>query len=417
MFHFLLTYGDFMSTRQDAEQLKDYLVGIRRKIHENPELGFQEHETVKLICSELDKIGIPYKKDIALTGVVATLQGGKGIGKTLLIRADMDALPLIEETNLPFKSKNEGVFHACGHDTHVSCLLGTANILKNRVNEFKGTVKFVFQPAEETSTVYDPKGSGGAAPMIKEKPDEFNHDAALALHITASEFDDEVVGKIVIKDGPFSGSADEFYVTIKGKGGHASAPQKAVDPVFIASQVYVSLQGYLTRTIDPIEPFVFTVGKIVGGFRNNIISESCRMECTLRTLNEDLRKKLLTAIPAFMKNIAKSFGGDVEVETVVGYPVGYNSPILNKHIEKTVKDLYGKDALSIREKAQLGAEDFFEFGFKNKIPIAMFWLGGSNKEKDMIHDNHSNKFDIDEKALPIGSAVLSGTAISYLNSE
>lgn len=405
-----------MSIRNEAEQLEQYLVQIRRTIHENPELGFQEYETTKLICQELDKLQIPYVKEVALTGIVASLEGGKGPGKTLLIRADMDALPLIEETTLPFKSKNEGVFHACGHDSHVSCLLGAASLLKKKQGEFKGTVKFVFQPAEETSTVYDKNGSGGAAPMIKEKPDLFKHDAALALHVTASVQEDAEVGKIAIKDGPFTGSADEFYVTVKGKGGHASAPHTAIDPVYIASQIYVALEGYLTRTVDPIEPYVFTVGKIVGGFRNNIISETCRMECTLRTLNEEVRQPLLKNIPEFMKNIAKSFGGDADVEVVRGYPVGYNSSELNSHIAKTVKEQYGEQALVIQKKAQLGAEDFFEFGFANKIPIAMFWLGGANKSKGMIHTNHSNYFDFDEKALPMGTTVLVGTTLSYLNS-
>ena len=406
-----------MTIRNDAEQMEQYLIQIRRKIHENPELGFKEYETTKLICAELDRLQIPYQKEVALTGVVATLQGGKGPGKTLLIRADMDALPLIEDTSLSFKSKNHGVFHACGHDSHVSCLLGTATLLKKKQSEFKGTVKFVFQPAEETSTVYDEGGSGGAGPMIKERPDLFKHDAALALHVKSSVEDYTQLGKIAIKDGPFSGSADEFYVTVRGKGGHASSPHIAIDPVFIASQIYVSLQGYLSRTVDPIEPYVFTVGKINGGFRNNIISEICRMECTLRTLNEELRLGLVKKIPEFMKNIAKSYGGDAEVELVMGYPVGANSIELNSHIAKTVKELYGEKALVVQEKAQLGAEDFFEFGFKNKIPISMFLLGGANREKGMIHDNHSNYFDFDEKALPIGTAVLTGTAMSYLNTN
>ena len=406
-----------MSIRNEAEQLEPYLVQIRRKIHENPELGFKEYETTKLICSELDKLQISYEKEIALTGIVATLQGGKGPGKTLLIRADMDALPLIEETNLPFKSKNEGVFHACGHDSHVSCLLGAATILKKKQQEFKGIVKFVFQPAEETSTIYNKKGSGGALPMIQERPDIFNQDAALALHVFSSTEDYAKLGNIAIKDGPHSGSADEFYVTVHGKGGHASAPHTAIDPVFIAAQIYTSLQGYLSRTVDPIEPYVFTVGKILGGFRNNIISETCRMECTLRTLNEDLRKKLHLEIPEFMKNIAKSFGGTAEVDIVVGYPVGSNSPDLNQYIAKAVRELYGDQALVRREKAILGAEDFYEFGFKNKIPIAMFDLGGANKDKGMVNTNHSNKFDFDEKALPIGTAILVGTALNYLNSN
>ncbi len=255
-----------MSIKEEADQLDSYLVKIRRTIHEHPELGFKEYETVKLITSELNKLNIPFVDKIALTGVVATIKGKKGPGKTLLIRADMDALPLIEETTLPFKSKNKGIFHACGHDSHVACLLGAATILKKRENEFKGTIKLVFQPAEETSTVYDPNGSGGALPMIQEKPGEFKIDASLALHIVASEEEDENLGKIAIKDGPYTGSADEFLITIKGKGGHGSAPHSAIDPVYIASQINVAMQGFLSRTVDPVEPHVFTTGKINGGF-------------------------------------------------------------------------------------------------------------------------------------------------------
>lgn len=403
-----------ISIRNDAENLESYLISIRRKIHENPELGFQETETSKLICRELDEIGIPYVKNIAITGVVATLKGSNE-GKTLLIRADMDALPLLEETNLDFKSKNEGVFHACGHDSHVACLLGAARILYDRKNEFNGTIKFVFQPAEETSTLYDERGSGGALPMIKEHPELKNVDAALALHVVSGLTENDKVGKISLKDGRFSGSADELYITVKGKGGHASAPHSAVDPIYIASQIYIGVQGYMTRSIDPLEPVVFTCGKIQGGFRHNIISETCKMDCTFRTLNEEIREKLQHELPILIANIAKSFGGKAEVELVKGYPVGFNDKIMNVHIRKTTEELYGKEAI-METKPMLGAEDFFDFGFKNKIPISMFWLGGSNKEKGMIHANHSNYFDFDEKALPMGTAVLVGTAISYLTS-
>ena len=404
-----------MSIRKESEKLEPYLIDIRRKIHENPELGFQEHETVKLIKTELEKLKIPYIDGIAITGIVATIEGGKGPGKTLLIRADMDALPLVEETKLPFKSKNEGVFHACGHDSHVSMLLGAANILKNRSSDFKGKIKLVFQPAEETSTVYDPKGSGGALPMIQEKPEEFKVDASLALHIFASEDKDFDLGKISIIDGPCMGSADELMVTIKGKGGHASKPHLAIDPVYIASQINVAVQGYISRTVNPVEPHVFTTGKIVGGFRHNIISETCSMECTIRTLNEEIREKLLQEIPLFINNIAKAYGGEADVQLIRGYPVGKNAKEMNIHIAKTVKELYGEQALVHKEQATLGAEDFFEFGFKNKIPIAMFWLGASNRKEGKIHYNHSNRFDFDEKAMPIGVSVLVGTALSFLN--
>jgi len=407
--------------KQEVSKLESELIDIRRKIHENPELGFKEFETAKLICTKLDEIGIPYKKEIAITGIIATLKGRKGEGKRLMIRADMDALPLKEETNLSFKSKNERVFHACGHDSHVSCLLGAARILKSHQNDFQGEILFLFQPAEEGSKIYDPVGSGGAAPMINEKglgdPNSPNIDAALALHIISGPEPEYQLGKIAVKDGPFTGSADEFYITIKGKGGHASAPHTAVDPVYIASQVYVAVQGFLSRTVDPMEPVVFTIGKIQGGFRQNIISETCSMEGTLRTLNEDVRNLLKERIPGVISQIAQVYGGDAEVKVITGYPVGSNDKMINDIIRKTTTELYGANTVLELRKAQLGAEDFYEFGFNGKIPVAMFWLGASNPEKGMIHTNHSSYFDFDEKALTMGTTILVKTALNYLNRE
>lgn len=407
--------------RSEAESIENKLIDIRRTIHQNPELGFLEKETSEFICKKLDELGIEYKKGIARTGIIAKLKGGKGDGKRLLIRADMDALPLIEETNLPFQSKNHEVFHACGHDSHISCLLGAAEILKKHQNEFKGTILFTFQPAEEGSLEYDPTGkiAGGSLPMILEgalgDPKNPEIDGALALHIDVGGVRFLKVGSIGIKDAEFSGSADEYYIVVKGKGGHASSPHAAIDPVYIASQINVAIQGYISRINNPVEPVVFTIGKIGGGFRHNIISETCSMEGTLRTLNEEVRNKLNDKLPNFIKNIAKAYDGDADVKLVLSYPVGFNDKKMNDHIKKVTKEMYGEDAIAELEKAQLGGEDFYEFGFKNTIPIAMFYLGGSNLEKGMVHSNHSNKFDFDEKALPMGAAILSATAISFLN--
>ncbi|MDH5647247.1 MAG: M20 family metallopeptidase [Candidatus Heimdallarchaeota archaeon] len=411
-----------MSIRVDAEALEQKLIEIRRKIHENPELGFQEFETARLITTRLDELGIPYKKEIAKTGIVATIKGEKGEGKTLLIRADMDALPLLEETTLGFKSKNEGVFHACGHDSHVSCLLGTAELLQSKRDQFKGTVLLIFQPAEEGSKEYDPTGkiSGGALPMILEAPEIFGTfenpkcDGVLALHVAAGPEVNYQIGTIGVKDGPFTGSADELYIDIIGKGGHASTPHTAVDPVYLASQINVAIQGWLSRVINPMEPVVITFGKIIGGSRQNIIPVKCRMEGTLRTLNEKTRDKIKEELPVFIKKQAQSFGGDADITILTGYPVGSNDKIMNDHIRKVTAELYGSDHIN-EEEAQLGAEDFYEFGFRNKVPIAMFWLGGTNPEKNMVYSNHSNYFDFDEKALAIGTTILTATALSFLN--
>ncbi|MCE7733934.1 MAG: amidohydrolase [Candidatus Heimdallarchaeota archaeon] len=412
-----------MSIIDEVRELEDFLIKTRRIIHQNPELGFEEKETAALICKELDNLNIPYTKEIAITGVIGIIEGKKGSGKTLLLRADMDALPLPEDTNLEFKSNNNGIFHACGHDSHVACLLTTAKLLKKHENDFAGKVMLVFQPAEEGSMVYDPTGkiSGGALPMIMEAGDIIGNkdnpkiDGALALHVISSPHPRDVLGKIGIEDGPFTGSSDELLVKIKGKGGHASAPHTAVDPVYIASQVNVALQGWLTRTLNPMKPVVITFGKIVGGLRNNIISETCEMEGTLRTLDEDVRDQILGGIGEFVSGIAEAYGAQAEVTIMRGYPVGHNSKEMNDLIRESVTELYGNEAI-YDYGAILGSEDFFEFGFRNKVPIAMFWLGGSNVDKGMVHENHSNYFDYDEEALVIGTAVLFSTTMKFLAS-
>ncbi len=394
-----------MSIRTEAEGLNDKLVTYRRHFHMYPELGFQEFETSKFIQEKLKELGLE-PKVIAKTGIIADILGEKGSGKTLMIRADIDALPVTEANQTEYKSKNEGVSHACGHDSHITCLLSAAELLVKHKSDFKGRIRLLFQPAEE--------GPGGAVPMIKEgalgDPNHPDVDAALALHVTNGA----PVGMIGVTDGLLTASADEFYVTVKGKGGHGSAPHEAIDPVYIAAQLTVSVQGYLTRTIDPTQHVVFTVGKLVGGERQNVISETARMEATLRTHDREVRKKLKDELPKFFNQLAKSFGGSAETEIITGYDVGINDKHLNDLIREAHKKLYpeyGYEDL----KGIMGAEDFFEFSLEGKIPSSMFWLFGENKEKGFTSPNHSNYFDYDEKALPIGTTILVQTALDYLN--
>ena len=394
-----------MTILSAVEAIESKLIEIRRKIHENPELGFEEFETSKLICNKLDELGISFISEIAKTGVVGKIKG-KNEGKSIMIRADMDALPLNEDSELTYKSKTPNKMHACGHDSHIACLLGAAEILNNLKDEFNGTVYLLFQPAEE--------GPRGAKPMIKEgaigDPENPFIDAALALHIT----NDHEIGKIGIANGPFTGSADEFNITIFGKGGHGSKPHKAVDPVFIASQAYVMVEAFLSRYVDPMEPHVFTIGKIEGGDRQNIISEICRMKGTLRTLNKELRTDLKQKIPHLIKGIAENLGGRAEVKINEGYSVGYNDTYLANLVRQTMSDVYSSD-LIIEAPAQLGAEDFYEFGLDGKVPVCMFWLYGKNQEKGLTAPNHSNYFDFDEKALTIGTTILTSTVIKFLS--
>ncbi len=376
----------------------------------NPELGFEEFETSKYIKSILDKIGVGYK-GFAETGVVATIKGN-GEGKRIMIRADIDALPIVEENDVPYKSQIEGKMHACGHDAHIAGLLGVTELINNHKDDFKGTVDLLFQPAEEGP------GSGGAVPMIKAgaigDPNNPHIDAAISLHV--GNFLDGG-GQIGVKDGPFTGSSDEIYIKVIGESCHASAPHEGVDPVHIAAQITTSIQGWLTRFIDPVEPVVFTVGKIDGGTRYNIVSDTAQMDCTLRTLNEEVRGKIKEALPKFCDGIAKAHGGSAEVKIIKGYGVGVNAKEINDHIRKTYTELFDADNLIEQEKPVLGAEDFFEFSLRGKIPVAMFWMSTTNKDKGFIAPNHSSTFDIDEEVLYMGAATLAGSAISYLNSH
>ncbi|MHA2097774.1 MAG: M20 metallopeptidase family protein [Candidatus Kariarchaeaceae archaeon] len=411
-----------MDLRNAAEKYKGELIRIRRHVHMNPELGFLENDTSKFIQDELTKLRLDYKVFVR-TGVTSEIKGELGDGKTILIRADIDALPLQEDNDAEYKSRNDGVMHACGHDTHIACLLGVAKLLNENKDKFKGKAILVFQPAEEGSKLYDPTGeiSGGAVPMIKEGAigDIENPviDAAIALHIIAGDEDETMYPKIGVKDGPLTAAADEIYADIIGRGGHGSAPHAAVDPVYLTSLIVTQLQGMLTRYVDPMEPHVLTFGKIVGGTRQNIIPDSVRIEGTLRTLDRDLRENLLGKIASYIETTAEIHGGTAKVQIMRGYGVGVNDKMLNDHIRSAFTQYYDKENLVEVEKAQLGAEDFYEFGLGGKIPASMFWLGGGNREKNMTSPNHSNFFDIDEESLPIGTTVLAQSAINYLNAN
>lgn len=396
-----------MSFRTEAEAIREKIVEYRRHVHMYPELGLQEFETAKYIKSKLSTLGLEYKT-CTETGVTVKIDGNLEGSKTLLIRADIDALPLQEDNDAIYKSTIDGVMHACGHDTHVACLLGAAELLNNNKDKFGGSALLVFQPAEE--------GPGGAKPMVEAGAvgDPKNPDihGALALHVS-----NDPVTKIVIMNGVTSAAADEIYVTIKGKGGHGSAPHNSVDPVYISGLIMVALQGYLSRFADPMEPMVLTIGKIEGGDRNNIISETARMEGTLRTMSRELREKLHETIPEFIKTTAKAHGAEAEVEIVMGYDVGINDAGMNNFVKDAFQENYPDYKIDEKDKGMLGAEDFYEFGLGNSIPITMFGLGGGNEAKGFVGDNHSNYFDIDEDCLPIGTATLVATAVKFLNNK
>lgn len=402
-----------MSILDEVSQIEDKLIQIRRQVHQNPELGFQETETAALVKQKLTELDIPFKSEIAKTGIVAVIEG-KQPGKTLLLRADMDALPLQEDVDVPFKSKNDGVMHACGHDCHVACLLGAAEILVAKKNEFTGKILLVFQPAEESSGTHLHNLAGGAAPMIYEggigDPKNPEIDGALALHVSSGS----KVGTITAHPGPAMGSSDIINIDIIGKGGHGSAPHQTIDPIFLAAQIYQAIQGFVTRKIAPVEARVITIGKIIAGDRHNIISSTARMEGTMRTLNKEVQDYIHAELPKLVKGIAQAHGGDANVEIIKGYPVGVNNVDMVEIIKQATNEVLGPDAYS-EGVPILGAEDFYAFGFEGTVPAALFFLGGANPDKGITAPNHSNLFNFDEDAIKLGTSVMVASALRFLS--
>ncbi len=391
--------------KEKAFALKDETIRLRRYFHAHPELGFKEFETAKYIAEYLDGLGIEYKSGIAKTGIVGKIDG-KAPGRAILLRSDMDALPVKELNDIPYKSQNEGVMHACGHDTHMAMLLTTLRIINELKDKFEGTVYFVFQPAEE--------GPGGAKPIVESgvlgTRDNYKIDAAIALHIHTQK----PTGVISTRSGEFTASSDILRFKVIGKGGHAASPHETIDPVYIAVELVSTIYSWLTRYVDPIERVVFTVGKLEAGKRFNVIPDFANIEATLRTMNAELREDLLKKIPQVAQQITEALGGKLEVNVERGYSPGINDPHLFELIKSSTIELFGENHFEL-DKPSMGAEDFFEFSNNGKIPVAMFWLGGKNEEKGFTEPNHSPKFNVDEETFPYGVAVLTYTALRYLN--
>jgi amidohydrolase len=374
---------------------------IRRRLHQNPELAFQEIETGRFIAAELVKLGIKVKRGVGKTGVVGLLNGNAEAG-VVGLRADMDALPISEESGVGFASRNRGVMHACGHDSHMAMLLGAAKILSQLRDELPGTVKFIFQPSEE-------KNPGGAPSMIRDGVlADPKVDAIFGQHITT----DLPVGKLGFRAGPLMASADEIYITVLGRGGHGAKPHEAIDPVFISAQLILALQAVISRMKDPLEPSVLTIGSIHGGTATNIIPDSVRLSGTLRTMNESWRKKALALITKTAVECARGLGGKCEVEISNGYPVLLNSEAETALASETAARLFGRGA-ALRVPPQMGAEDFSYF--LQEVPGSFWWVGAGNKEIGATASIHSSRFKIDEAAMVFGSAQLASVAMEYLS--
>ena len=385
-----------------AQALAPDIVADRRLIHSQPETGYQEVKTAALVADRLRFLGIEVDTGVGGTGVVGLLKGAPP-GKTVLLRADMDALPLQEMSEVEYASQTPGVMHACGHDGHTAMLLGAARVLSERKESIPGTVKFMFQPAEE--------GGFGAVKMIEDglmenpKPD-----GVYALHVDALAY----AGEVAIRAGATSAAADRFTVTIKGRGGHAARPQLTVDPIVIASHIVVGLQTVVSRGVAPQDEAVLTVGAIDGGTTENIIPDTARIRGTMRSYSPDVREFLRRRIPEISAGIAQAFGGEAEFELRPGYPSMVNDEAAVGRVRGVAQDLLGEGAAILKEP-MMGAEDFSYL--LEQAPGAMFFLGVRNRSWETPRPTHSSSFDMDEEALPLGTAVMAELALRFLRSE
>lgn len=383
----------------EAKTLKEQLIEWRRDFHQHPELGFEEVRTSTIVANYLESLGLEVKRNVGKTGVVALLRG-ENPGPTIGLRADMDALPIQDQKeNVPYRSKIDGKMHACGHDAHTAMLMGAATILSRRPLK-KGNIKFIFQPAEE--------GEGGAELMIKEGClDNPKVDVMAGLHVNTG-ID---TGKITVTEGEIGcASADTFELMVIGSGGHAAHPHQAVDAIAVSGEVITSLQQIVSRQIPPIDSVVITIGTIEGGTATNIIAPTVKMTGTVRTLNPKLRKLLPTKMENVIKGITAAFGATYEFKYNFGFPSIINDLRLRDMVEEVAELVLGKGNCS-REKPSLGGEDFAFYS--EKVPSIFFRLGAGNDAMER-YPGHHPKFDIDENALPYGSAMLARFAIHYI---
>lgn len=396
-------------------KIESQCISWRKEIHEHPELGNREFKTAKLVADHLKKLGLEVKENVAKTGVVGILKGGKP-GPCIALRADMDALPITEKTNLAFASKQRseyngeevGVMHACGHDTHVAILMSVAEILSSIRNDLKGTVKFIFQPSEEGP----PEGEeGGAELMVKEGVMENPKvDAVFGLHIESNI----EVGQIQYKPGAFMASSDWFHIVVKGKGSHGSQPWLGVDPIAISAQIIEGLQTIVSRQSQLTKaPVVITVGKINGGVRSNIIPDECIMDGTIRTLDSEMRLDVHEKIKHTVIKIAEAGGATAEVTIDGKTLVTYNTPELVKKTLPSLQTAAGTENVTEREWVT-GAEDFSYYG--TKAPSFFFYLGGMPKGNDTAKapPHHTAEFFVDDAGMKTGIKAFCQIVLDYL---
>ncbi len=375
------------SLKESIYGMKDWLIGIRREIHMYPELGFEEVRTSRLVSEWLERFGLEVRKGVAGTGVVGLLRG-KSQGKTVAIRADMDALPIEELNQVPYASKIKGKMHACGHDAHVTILLGVARILSSLRDQIKGNIKWIFQPAEE--------GGGGGKRMVEEGVLENPRvDAIFGAHV----FPQLEIGKVGICEGKALASADRFTIKVIGRSGHAASPHLARDPILATGHLITQIHSIVSREVDPLESAVITIGKVSGGTAFNIIPDEVELLGTVRAFSPEIQEKMKKRIEERVQGVTRSFGMNYHYEYEYGYPVLINKPEMIRIVSSACAKGIGEENV-VEVQPSMGAEDFSFY--LEKVPGAFFRLGIRNESKGIVQPYHNSHFDIDEEVLPFG---------------
>jgi amidohydrolase len=386
--------------QQLAKDMHPSVVSTRRHLHANPELSFKEFKTSAFVKERLDQMEIPWSP-MAGTGIVAMIQGSKPSDKLIALRADMDALPIVEKNEVDYASTNQGVMHACGHDAHTSSLLGTASILQSMKDDFGGKVKLIFQPGEEILP-------GGASLMISEGVlVENKPSAVIGQHVSPNI----PAGKIGIRKGKFMASMDEIFVTVKGKGGHGAQPHMNIDPVMISAQILVALQQVVSRIANPAEPTVLSFGKVIADGAINVIPNSVYMEGTFRAMNEEWRNEAHKRMKKIAEGIAESFGGSCEFKIVRGYPFLINEPKLTDKVQSYAEEYIGKDNV-VPQDIWMAAEDFSMYS--QAADSCFYLIGVRNEGKGYTSSLHTPTFNLDEAALETGMGLMAYIALKQL---
>ncbi|MGH7760216.1 MAG: M20 metallopeptidase family protein [Candidatus Dormibacteraceae bacterium] len=386
---------------ESARTLGPRIVSDRRTIHSHPEMAYDEQQTSTLVQARLRDLGIPFRSGLATTGVVAQIKGELGDGPCVLLRADMDALPIEERSGVPFASEIPGVMHACGHDAHTAMLLGAAQLLLERRSRFAGTVKLMFQPAEE--------GGAGAARMINDGVlDDPKVDAAFMLHVRP----ELEVGQVSYGAGPLLAGADAFTITVEGRGGHAARPHDSIDPVVVGAQIVVAAQTLVAREVDPTTPAVVTLGSFNAGNRSNVIADFAILKGTIRAFDDDLLTRLEKRLSEIVSGVASTMRATARIDFEMRYPPSVCDSAMAERLGASARDLLGSKAVQ-QSRPVMGAEDF-AFVLQ-RVPGAMLWLGVKHPSWAEPKPLHTATFDIDEAALPIGSSAMAGVALDYLS--